>query len=65
MKKSCNWASVVVEAIPDTYAASQLDIDNADSCTDFDDKWRHGCRNGEIATSLLLHSDYSPTPLHH
>ena len=43
MKKSCNWVSVVLGAIPDTYVASQLDIDNVASDTDFDDKRRHDC----------------------
>jgi hypothetical protein len=49
----------VVEAIPDTYITSQLDIDNADSYdTDLDDKWSHGCYGREIA-ARRRNSSYS------
>jgi hypothetical protein len=54
VKKSCNWVSVVLGAIPDTYFATQLDIYNVDSYdTDLDDKWSHGCcgRDRETAFS--------------
>ena len=54
MKKSCNWASDVLGAIPDTYVqvACQLDIGNAGSDTYLDDEWRHGCRNEEVEKPL-------------
>ena len=44
MKKSRNWTSVVLGAIPDTYfVLGQLVIDDVDGDdTDFDGKWRHG-----------------------
>jgi hypothetical protein len=44
----------VLGAIPDTYFAGQLVIDDVDSYdTDFDGKWRHGCRNERALTDFL------------